>query len=211
MIHNLRVRQHGRGREKCIEDIEPSFESNVRVANAQCCRSSCGCFGPTRMLLQRSSTFSPLLFSIGLLIIRSAPTLSQPICPGGVPCVVGKGDASFDNSEYIRTAVGCSKTVHVKFGSGQDSTSTPTVAMCERDANDNCNYKSGVILNPSKRDCCAKAFVQRSRTCIAPTMADDPNGVFQCIQMSYTVEAGYTTAHVTFFGAYGTDLVNNGS
>ncbi len=83
--------------------------------------------------------------------------------------------------------------------------------MCERDANDNCNYKSGVILNQFKRDCCAKAFVQRSRTCIAPTMADDPNGVFQCIQMSYTIEAGYTTAHVTFFGAYGTDLVNNGS
>jgi hypothetical protein len=41
-------------------------------------------------------------------------------------------------------------------------------------------------------------------------MADDPNSIFQCIQLSYTIEPGHTTAHVTFFGSYGSDLVNGG-
>lgn len=121
-----------------------------------------------------------------------------------------RGGESFDNSEYIRMAVGCSATAHVKFGSGLDSTTSPTVSMCERDAEGNCKYKSGVILNQFQRDCCAIAFVKRSRSCIAPTMADDPNGIFQCIELTYSVEPGYITAHVTFFGAYGTDLINNG-
>jgi len=123
---------------------------------------------------------------------------------------VDRGGESFDNSEYIRMAVGCSATAHVKFGSGLDSTTSPTVSMCERDAEGNCKYKSGVILNQFQRDCCAIAFVKRSRSCIAPTMADDPNGIFQCIELTYSVEPGYITAHVTFFGAYGTDLINNG-
>jgi hypothetical protein len=147
----------------------------------------------------------------GLMLVGSAPKiLAQTICPGGAPCIVDKGGASFDNSKYITTAVGCTATAEVKFGSALDSTTSPTVSMCERDAEGKCKYKSGVILNQFQRDCCALAFVQRSRSCIAPTMADDPNGVFQCIELSYAVEPGYITAHVTFFGAYGTDLINDG-
>ena len=124
--------------------------------------------------------------------------------------MVDKGKSSFDNAEYVSTAVGCSQTVNVKFGSGLDATSSPTISMCERDAEGVCRYKSGVILNQFQRDCCTLAFVKRSRSCIAPTMADDPNSIFQCIQLSYTIEPGHTTAHVTFFGSYGSDLVNGG-
>jgi len=153
----------------------------------------------------------PALLSVGLLLLGSTATvLAQPICTDGVPCVVDKGSASFDNAEFVTTAVGCSETVNVKFGSALDSTTAPTVAMCERDVEGNCKYKSGVILNQFKRDCCAIAFVKRSRDCIAPTMADDPNGVFQCIQLSYTIEPGHVTAHITFFGSFGSDLVNGG-
>jgi len=154
---------------------------------------------------------SAVVLWIGLLLLGAATCAqSQPLCGGGVPCVVDKGKSSFDNAEYVSTAVGCSQTVNVKFGSALNATSSPTISMCERDAEGVCRYKSGVILNQFQRDCCTKAFVQRSRSCIAPTMADDPNSIFQCIQLSYTIEPGHTTAHVTFFGSYGSDLVNGG-
>ena len=172
-----------------------------------------------RYAKQASSGGAWIVAGIGLLVLSSWPVRatasgaannSSPICAGGVPCVVEKGSVSFDNSEYVTTAAGCSQTVKVKFGSALDRTSSPTVHMCERTAGGTCVQKSGVILSPFQRDCCSTPFVKRDRRCIAPSMADDPNGVFQCIQLSYTMEAGYSTAHVTVFSPYGADLVNNG-
>lgn len=54
---------------------------------------------------RRSGMCGPMLLSVALLLLGSeASAPSQAICPGGVPCVVEKGGASFDNSEYITTA-----------------------------------------------------------------------------------------------------------
>ncbi len=143
----------------------------------------------------------------GLHVLRA---IASEFCEPGYPCVAQRGTTSFNNSEIMLTAVGCTRTVDVRFVPFEGNASI-AVAMCEFDANGVCVFRPGVVLDNFQRQCCQTPFQSREARCSARGQEHAPLSIFQCIQLSYTHhQHGHITAHLTFFAPHQADLSNGG-
>mmetsp|Transcript_5607 Transcript_5607/g.13101 ORF Transcript_5607/g.13101 Transcript_5607/m.13101 type:complete len:333 (+) Transcript_5607:158-1156(+) len=158
------------------------------------------------MRVFRTARLFALLALPQCLILSTAETA----CERGVPCIIGKGSDTFDNSEVIPTAVGCTRTVDVRFRPFEGNASVE-IEMCEFDSQGQCVYRPGVVLNDFQRECCQKPFQSREAACLGAGQEHAPLSIFQCIQVRRTEHGGgEATAHVTFVAPFQGDLSNGG-
>jgi hypothetical protein len=130
-------------------------------------------------------------------------------CSNGTPCPVEIGTSTFDNSEYVPTAVGCRSTVSVKFAPFSGS-QPPIVRMCERKPSGSCIIRPGITLNDFQQNCCGAPFLGRPQNCTNPAQADSPASVFQCVQIITQSRGSATTVNVTLFAPFQSDLATDG-
>ena len=111
-----------------------------------------------------------------------------------------QSNASFNNSEYVETALHCSRSVQVTFLTS-DPLVAPQVYMCEKDHTGACRYRRGVWLTPQIRSCCEMPHYDRPKECLSAGADDDPMSVFHCAQLSVKqdAEAGTANANLSLF------------